>query len=596
MIAKNEEKDLGRCLKSVSDIVDEIIVVDTGSTDRTVKIAKEFGAEVFYYKWKDDFSDARNESIKYASCDWILIMDADDEFCTEDKEKFLSIVNKAEEKIYCFETHSYIGENAGEDISINYNIRLIRNNCGYFFKNPLHEQLWNEDKEKNPNVKIPIKNENIRIYHYGYLNKKIKAKNKRERNKEILLKQIDIEPNNPFHYYNLGNEYFAENDLISALECYNKIYKNFNPYITFSPRMMARMIMANYLLGRYEEALKLVKQGMRYYPNYTDLYYLQGSIYNLQNRYTMAIRSFEKCIKMGEAPQNLKFIHGVESYKAYDSLGDIYLKLKDYNRAYGCFVKCLEAKSDDINSIYKMAHILKKCNVEVKIMKEKIEGFLQNVKDEIHIVMDILVREEYYDMTLKYMNNYEKAHNNIDDISMFFKVRCLIGLRQYDECIEFINTFNNDNMYYFEVNMFKVICLIILEKEYEAKYTLNEIYNLKQNLNLKQRNKLKLYNEFINLVFNKEMNILTENDFKEEYSFIILEILDILLQCNELKIFKEALQLLNLTDDESIFLSLGKLYYNRGFKLSAKNQIFFSIRAFNIIDDEGLDILKDTIE
>ncbi len=92
MIVKNEEENLGRCLKSVQDLVDEIIVVDTGSTDKTVEIAKEYGAKVHYFKWCNDFSAARNESLKYASKNWILIMDGDDEFCSEDKGKNLKIL------------------------------------------------------------------------------------------------------------------------------------------------------------------------------------------------------------------------------------------------------------------------------------------------------------------------------------------------------------------------------------------------------------------------------------------------------------------------------------------------------------------------
>ena len=93
MIVKNEEKYLPQCLNSIKDIVDEIIIVDTGSIDKTVEIAESFGAKVYHYKWNNSFSEARNESLKYANNDWILIMDADDEFCSDDKEKFKELLN-----------------------------------------------------------------------------------------------------------------------------------------------------------------------------------------------------------------------------------------------------------------------------------------------------------------------------------------------------------------------------------------------------------------------------------------------------------------------------------------------------------------------
>src|SRR5579862_9633682 len=79
IIAKNEEKNLGRCLTSLHASVDEIIVVDTGSTDRTVEIARAHGARVFNFPWCDHFSAARNESLSHAGGRWIIWIDADDE-------------------------------------------------------------------------------------------------------------------------------------------------------------------------------------------------------------------------------------------------------------------------------------------------------------------------------------------------------------------------------------------------------------------------------------------------------------------------------------------------------------------------------------
>src|SRR5690242_19447443 len=79
LIVKNEEDNLARCLGSVASAVDEIVLVDTGSTDRTVEIAEQFGARVFHFTWCDDFSAARNESLRHARGEWILWVDGDDE-------------------------------------------------------------------------------------------------------------------------------------------------------------------------------------------------------------------------------------------------------------------------------------------------------------------------------------------------------------------------------------------------------------------------------------------------------------------------------------------------------------------------------------
>ena len=96
MIVRNEEQFLLQCLESIKDVVDEIIVVDTGSADRTVQIAGEFGAKVYHHPWNNDFSEARNVSLSYATCDWILIMDADEELEQEDGPLLLSLLKSDE--------------------------------------------------------------------------------------------------------------------------------------------------------------------------------------------------------------------------------------------------------------------------------------------------------------------------------------------------------------------------------------------------------------------------------------------------------------------------------------------------------------------
>jgi len=137
LIVKNEEKDLPRCLESFKDIVKEIVVVDTGSTDRTVEIAKSYGARVEFFEWTNDFAEARNVSLGYASCEWILRTDADEYIEEPEKAKLLHCVNSGVADIYLCPTVSKL--KAGEQTVEN--VRLIRNHLGVVYHYPIHETV-----------------------------------------------------------------------------------------------------------------------------------------------------------------------------------------------------------------------------------------------------------------------------------------------------------------------------------------------------------------------------------------------------------------------------------------------------------------------
>ena len=112
MIVKNEEKFLSQSLNSIKDHVDELIIVDTGSTDRTVEIAEGFGAKVYHHPWENDFSKHRNQSISYASGDWILIIDADEELDNESAPLVRKLVNEVRTAGITFNVRSYLDEAA----------------------------------------------------------------------------------------------------------------------------------------------------------------------------------------------------------------------------------------------------------------------------------------------------------------------------------------------------------------------------------------------------------------------------------------------------------------------------------------------------
>lgn len=204
MIVKNEEKNLPRCLDSVKDVVDEMIVVDTGSTDRTKEIALSYGAQVFDFEWIDDFSAARNYGLDRATGEWILVLDADEELEKKSEKnlrRFLlnTRADALEVTWRCFsDPSSSLTEY--EDLSL---VRVFRNNPHYRYVWQYHEQILKALKDYR--AKIEKVGLDVIILHYGYLDTTIQ---RYERGIQIMTKMLRSEPHNFYIRAKLGMCYY----------------------------------------------------------------------------------------------------------------------------------------------------------------------------------------------------------------------------------------------------------------------------------------------------------------------------------------------------------------------------------------------------
>jgi glycosyltransferase involved in cell wall biosynthesis len=180
MIVKNEEKHLARCLNSVKDVVDEIVIVDTGSTDSTLEIAELFNASIFRFNWINDFSVARNFALSKCQSDWILYLDADEELNQNCIEELKERVEDKSAAINCI-VKSLTAEES--KIGLMKYPRLFPNDSRIKFEGKVHEQIQNSLDR----YKIPLVDSTIEIIHYGYILDDKSAKIKLERNLNLLL-------------------------------------------------------------------------------------------------------------------------------------------------------------------------------------------------------------------------------------------------------------------------------------------------------------------------------------------------------------------------------------------------------------------------
>lgn len=201
MIVRNEERFLGDCLRSVQGLVDEMIIVDTGSTDGTIDIAKQYGAMIIPYEWRDDFSAARNESLNHATGEWVLYLDADERLAPGQHDLIRSLFHHPEVGAYLLTIEGDHHLPSGVVHQVNAYPRLFRRLPSVRFEGKVHEQI-------TPSILragMKILSSSVIIRHLGYAESIDAIRKKCGRNIRLLRQQLQQEPHNGYLRYHIGN-------------------------------------------------------------------------------------------------------------------------------------------------------------------------------------------------------------------------------------------------------------------------------------------------------------------------------------------------------------------------------------------------------
>lgn len=322
IIAKDEEQNIGRCIKSAKPYVDQIVVVDTGSTDLSVEIAEELGAEVYHHIWQDDFALARNKSLEHASGNWILFMDCDEELDSTSAPLLREVVETEKFDGYWVNiTNTY---NNQPSTSFQ-GFRLFRNSPLHRFECPIHEQILPSVVRNSSLDKIGYTD--IIIFHYGYENDESTYKSKIERNLRLLHKAMKDYGHTGFIPFYMAVEYQKMWDFNKALEYYQLALNRTDVKESYAPAMVRAMINCYLNLGRYQEGIEFANRYIKTYPEYTDLVYLRGLIYAKINMLPEALASMNQCLAMGSPPKNLYSVHGIADEKPLTLIREILDKM-----------------------------------------------------------------------------------------------------------------------------------------------------------------------------------------------------------------------------------------------------------------------------
>jgi tetratricopeptide (TPR) repeat protein len=312
MIMRDEEEHLARCLASVQGVVDEIVIVDTGSVDRSIEIAEAFGARVLHEEWRGDFAAPRNTSIDAATGDWILVLDAAEELV--DGARLRELLHEEAIEGYCLREVNFIGEQRGIESVVNSAFRLFRNRPAYRYSGALHEQIMGKI---DPEGGVCTRFVGIEIHHYGYLEPTSRAKEKTDRNMAIVMAEVARKPTDSFTLFNAGVEFQRVGDFESALDYFRRSFAELPSLKAYYASLLLRNIVASLnSLERWDEALDVLSDALQAYPDFTDLHYLQGQIHSSRREYRAAVKSFRRAIDLGD--------HGGDRYLAQAGMGSFY--------------------------------------------------------------------------------------------------------------------------------------------------------------------------------------------------------------------------------------------------------------------------------
>lgn len=327
VIARNEERCIARCINSASALVDKMVVLDTGSTDKTMAIAKACGAEVHQAIWTDDFSAARNTALALADADWNLILDAD-EWIASGAECLRHAVSRLAVGVVCVRNDLELhGELATNNSWIP---RLLPR--GVHYTGRIHEQPVSD----LPRIRLPLV-----LGHDGYAPERKKAK--LGRNRSLLEQELQQHPGDPYLLYQLGKDCAAADENAQACEYYLQAAAKLPAGAGYEHQLVVGTLHCLGRVGQLEQALIYAEAKMNDWSDSPDFFFTLGNLlldYALIHAdqaeakwLPMAEAAWLRCLEIGERPKLSGSLAGCGSYLASHNLAVIYEGMGDTERA-----------------------------------------------------------------------------------------------------------------------------------------------------------------------------------------------------------------------------------------------------------------------
>lgn len=424
MMVRDEEKNLKRCLDSLKILLDkgdvELIIVDTGSKDSTVSIAKEYTDKVYYHQWNNDFSYMRNVTISYAKGKYLMILDADEVLL----DPLLLYERINDPRLQSFNT--YLVKVKNFDSSGGFTVlaqeRIFKNDGEFCYKGAVHNQ---------PEFKKPVLKSDIYLEHYGYVfhNKELRDK-KFYRTAGILRSELEKDPDNPYYRFQLARSYSAHGDDKEALEEIRKAYQLISG--DQQTRLMYSYVYGTYSIicavnREYEEAIRVCREGLGVQPNYLDLYYVMAVSQVKLGRNAEAQQAYERYIDLVmrydkldiSADRSLEMYYTGTAFQdaALGFVANELIRQKKYHEAYE-YIKQINQERTKLEQHVRVLLKLRNFDELLELYKQ------QDKPNDIKAVIS-LIEAEKDSMDRDERKRVEEVFSKGEDLySVLNKVRC----------------------------------------------------------------------------------------------------------------------------------------------------------------------------
>jgi len=334
MIVRDNERTIKACLESIRPWVDEMVVVDTGSVDRTPEIARDLGAKVFHFPWCDDFSAARNESIRHAQGEWIFWMDSDDTIDETSGRNLQALAHQPHDpKVlgYVMQVHCPGGSDEGDnDVTVVDHVKLFRNLPHLRFEGRIHEQILPAIRAAEGEVGWT----DFHVTHSGCDHSPAAQQRKRERDQRLLHLELAERPEHPFTLFNLGMTACDGQRHTEAVDYLERCLHRSEASASYLPKAYALLTYSLRQTGRTDEAWRVCHRGMELFPHDAELHFRLGNLHHEAGQLDEAIGVFQRVLELPTGERRFRSVDsGIQGAKAHFNIATICDKAGDHARA-----------------------------------------------------------------------------------------------------------------------------------------------------------------------------------------------------------------------------------------------------------------------